>query len=134
MTFKIIAKITEYTSVNYYTDVKKKQKMLRNLVNEYYACAKQSFVLFRVSVLCNSVPKIWFRYLFLIKYCVGILEAPALNCHAISLKPWKVVLQTKQHHNFNRNQRTNGPVNAHLISWPSTAQNIQILEKYVVKK
>ena len=27
------------------------------------------------------------------------------------------------------NQRTNGPVNAHLISRPSTAQNIQNLEK-----
>ena len=26
------------------------------------------------------------------------------------------------------NQRTNGPVNAHLISWPSKAQNIQHLE------
>ena len=26
------------------------------------------------------------------------------------------------------NQRTNGPVNAHLISWPSRAQNIQNLE------
>ena len=26
------------------------------------------------------------------------------------------------------NQRTNGPVNAHLISWPSNAQNIQNLE------
>ena len=27
-----------------------------------------------------------------------------------------------------RNQRTNGPVNAHLISWPSKAQNIRNLE------
>ena len=27
-----------------------------------------------------------------------------------------------------RNQRTNGPVNAHLISWPSKVQNIQNLE------
>ena len=27
-----------------------------------------------------------------------------------------------------RNQRTNGPVNAHLISWPSKAQNIHNLE------
>ena len=27
-----------------------------------------------------------------------------------------------------KNQRTNGPVNAHLISWPSKAQNIQNLE------
>ena len=26
------------------------------------------------------------------------------------------------------NQRTNGPVNAHMISWPSKAQNIQNLE------
>ena len=26
------------------------------------------------------------------------------------------------------NQRTNGPVNAHLISWPSKAQNVQNLE------
>ena len=31
-------------------------------------------------------------------------------------------------------QRTNGPVNAHLISWPSKAQNTQNLEKYMVKK
>ena len=29
---------------------------------------------------------------------------------------------------FINDQRTNGPVNAHLISWPSTAQNIQNLE------
>ena len=29
---------------------------------------------------------------------------------------------------FSQNQRTNGPVNAHLISWPSKAQNIQNLE------
>ena len=28
------------------------------------------------------------------------------------------------------NQRTIGPVNAHLISWPSKAQNIQNLEIY----
>ena len=28
------------------------------------------------------------------------------------------------------NQRTNGTVNAHLISWPSKAQNIQNLEIY----
>ena len=27
------------------------------------------------------------------------------------------------------NQRTNGPVNAHLISWPSKAQHIQIIIK-----
>ena len=34
----------------------------------------------------------------------------------------------------NTNQRTIGPVNAHLISWPRKAQNIQNLEKYMVKK
>ena len=31
------------------------------------------------------------------------------------------------------NQRTNGPVNAHLISWPSKAQNIQNLENIWAK-
>ena len=28
----------------------------------------------------------------------------------------------------NKSQRTSGPVNAHLISWPSKAQNTQNLE------
>ena len=27
-----------------------------------------------------------------------------------------------------QNQRTNGPVNAYLISWPTKAQNVQNLE------
>ena len=31
------------------------------------------------------------------------------------------------------NQGTNGPVNAHLISWPSKAENIQNLENTIVK-
>ena len=31
------------------------------------------------------------------------------------------------------NQRTNGPVNAHLISWPSKAQNTQNLENIFLK-
>ena len=30
----------------------------------------------------------------------------------------------------NSDQRTSGPVNAHLISWPSKAQNIQNLESF----
>ena len=29
---------------------------------------------------------------------------------------------------YSKNQRTNGPVNAHLISWPSKAQKIQNLD------
>ena len=36
--------------------------------------------------------------------------------------------------NSNRDQRTNGPVNAHLISWSSKAQNIQNLENIWFKK
>ena len=31
---------------------------------------------------------------------------------------------------INNNQRTSGPVNAHLMSWPSKVQNIQNLEIY----
>ena len=35
--------------------------------------------------------------------------------------------------NESKNQRTNGPVNAHLISWPSKAQNIQNLENIWIR-
>ena len=35
---------------------------------------------------------------------------------------------------FFKYQRTNGPVNAHLIYWPSKAQNIQNLENKWFKK
>ena len=43
---------------------------------------------------------------------------------------------TWSRHTYILNQRTNGPVNAHLISWPTKAQNIQKLKpgKYMVKK
>ena len=35
----------------------------------------------------------------------------------------------------NHNQRTNGPVNAHLISWPTLVKHKHIKpEKYMVKK
>ena len=36
-------------------------------------------------------------------------------------------VETRENILRNHNQRTNGPVNAHLISWPSKAQNIQNL-------
>ena len=36
--------------------------------------------------------------------------------------------QTCQLARDNLNQRTSGPVNAHLISWPSKAQDMQNLE------
>ena len=38
------------------------------------------------------------------------------------------LIQEVKHCPKNLNQRTNGPVNAHLISWPSKAKNIQNLE------
>ena len=34
--------------------------------------------------------------------------------------------------NNNDNQRTNGPVNAHLISWPSKAQNKQYSHNFII--
>ena len=36
-------------------------------------------------------------------------------------------------HSSFRDQRTNGPVNPHLISWPSKAQNIQNLENILLR-
>ena len=59
----------------------------------------------------------------------GIL-APRLKCVLLA----SVALQAGINLGCLRNQWTNGPVNAHLISWPSKAQNIQNLEKYMVKK
>ena len=43
------------------------------------------------------------------------------------------VSSTTRHLATRKNQRTNGPVNAHLISWPRKAQNIQNLENMVKK-
>ena len=40
--------------------------------------------------------------------------------HNIALNPFIAI--------YFENQRTNGPVNAHLTPWPSKAQNIQNLE------
>ena len=34
----------------------------------------------------------------------------------------------------NINQRTNGPVNAHLISWPSKAQNKHVLDENILDR
>ena len=49
--------------------------------------------------------------------CEYSTETTVLNYHV------QKVLEIK-------NQRTSGPVNAHLISWPSKAQNIQNLESF----
>ena len=45
------------------------------------------------------------------------VEVPGLEAGAVRKK-----------FRLRRNQRNNGPANAHLISWPSKAQNIQNLE------
>ena len=53
------------------------------------------------------------------------------DCKQLILYVYKQLLMTDAHKpNTTRsfNQRTNGPVNAHLISWPTKAQNIQNLE------
>ena len=39
---------------------------------------------------------------------------------------WVIIVELKKGIKC-KNQRTNGPVKAHLISWPSKAQNIQNL-------
>ena len=50
---------------------------------------------------------------------VRIVEMSQLqNCSVMCAKK-EVIVKLKI------NQRTNGPVNAHLISWPSKAQNLE---------
>ena len=48
--------------------------------------------------------------------------------HTHTDKPKPICPPLFQSWGHKKNQRTNGPVNAHLISWPSKAQNIQNLE------
>ena len=50
-------------------------------------------------------------------YTIYVAKTKVLICYAVTF-----VLS------YAKNQRTNGPVNAHLISWPSKAQNIQNME------
>ena len=47
--------------------------------------------------------------------------------HFLELESFHTKFGSDRHSSFYY-KRTNGPVNAHLISWPSKAQNIQNLE------
>ena len=61
----------------------------------------------------------------------AIVVFGALMVNVVSRSPSRKHLRTKVTPDFHltySNQRTIGPVNAHLISWPSKAQNIQNLE------
>ena len=51
-----------------------------------------------------------------------------MKVHMITYKRYVMALMNTHNSRIDKNQRTNGPVNAHLISWPSKAQNIQNLE------
>ena len=62
-----------------------------------------------------------------VSVCVDKPVTVELRCHAIALI-------SSPEPSCSQDQRTNGPVNAHLISWPSKAQNIQNMENRLVKK
>ena len=57
-----------------------------------------------------------------------------LTCSYRFVPGQKSLNNARQYSFVNLNQRTNGPENAHLISWPSKAQNIQNLENIWFKK
>ena len=57
-----------------------------------------------------------------VRILINTLKARKLYCN------FKLQQRSHTMTDINPNQRTNGPVNAHLISWPSKAQNIQNLE------
>ena len=50
------------------------------------------------------------------------------TCRSVQIVDFRPLPVDKLYFNDIVNQRTNGPVNAHLISWPTKAQNIQNLE------
>ena len=66
------------------------------------------------------------------KFDVFLIFAQNIDC-GYTLEPPQYEGVLTSTHNLcfrakNKNQRTNGPINAHLISWPIKAQNIQNLE------
>ena len=78
------------------------------------------------------------------KWQHGFSNYITICCHGIQ---WSDLAEFQTHPNFflhvliackyekdQINQRTNGPVNAHLISWSSKAQNIQNLGKICGKE
>ena len=72
------------------------------------------------------------------KYVLSSEQLLPKGGHSATFKRTVYFLQIHKFDNSNdladiKNQRTNGPVNAHLISWPTKAQNIQNL-LYMVKK
>ena len=54
--------------------------------------------------------------------------------HLTYCTTWRLYFSFFNFYQHHRNQRTNGPVNAHLISWPSKAQKHTKPGKYMVKK
>ena len=76
-----------------------------------------------------------FRKAFdLVDHQILLNKLKCYKCDANCLSWFESYLSNRTQCVSLNNQRTNGPVNAHLISWPSKAQNIQNLEKYMVKK
>ena len=68
---------------------------------------------------------VYFNQVQIILCAINFLEPVAKATHRLSIRG-KFVLFPFLGQLLN--QRTNGPVNAHLISWPSKAQNIHNLE------
>ena len=69
-------------------------------------------------VLVHDVHKMRYQFFF---------KSTLVQCTtAADVKTTKLHVETVQAQI--EKQRTNGPVNAHLISWPSKAQNIKNLE------
>ena len=55
---------------------------------------------------------------------ISLVYADTVDLFSDAFGPHGAKLQRQTDEHF-RNQRTIGPVNAHLISWPSQAQNME---------
>ena len=73
------------------------------------------------SSIAPTFSKRGYNNLILIKTLAEVVTSNIICTLSAQLRPCGFMMLSK-------NQRTNGPVNAHLISWPRKAQNIQNLE------
>ena len=99
------------------SDVKTIHCKLKHLEIFSEICVKHGKLNFAISRASLKFQEIFFKMLLI---AVNKAEKVSTSCTRSH-----IATTIKKHE---PNQRTSGPVNAHLMSWPSKAQNIQNLE------
>ena len=98
--------------------------------SDFHFLVPESFIQNLVLISKVVSEKIWFEFLYVHDF--GTMSSNDLDLQYSHTFIYSIrcllLLTFRSLAAIFLNQRTNGPVNAHLISWPSKSQNIQNLE------